>query len=159
MARLSRAVALAPTQPYAHTWYGIVLTGTGREEALARMREAERLDPVGVGTQWAVARGLFWAGRIEEALQRITVVMEMNPKVSPSPGWPEPTLSGGTELGLAAVEAVAVRPSAAAPGIGGQRFRQEPPEGSKTDHRRAGSAGPLSPRIGDARGKYLRVLR
>jgi TolB-like protein/Flp pilus assembly protein TadD len=109
-ARLSRALALAPLQPYTHIWYGLLLTASGRyEEALARMREAERLDPVGVGTQWAVGRGLLWAGRVEEALQRFKVVMEMNPH-SLAAAWVARAhlLTGRPDLALAAVEAAII---------------------------------------------------
>ena len=104
--RLTRALALAPLNPSAHVWYSILLTCSGRfEEALARLFEAERLDPVGYATQWALGRGLFFAGRLEEALQRFKVVLEMN-RDSLAVAWVARVYlrTGHAELALAALE-------------------------------------------------------
>ena len=73
--------------------------------SLARLFEAERLDPVGYATQWALGRGLFFAGRLEEALQRFKVVLEMNPD-SLAVAWVARVhlRTGHAELALAALE-------------------------------------------------------
>jgi eukaryotic-like serine/threonine-protein kinase len=110
-ARLTRAIALAPLNPLSRLWYGMLLACEGRfEEGIAQMLEAERLDPVGVGTQWVLGRGLLWAGRVEEALQRFTVVSEMNPH-SLAPAWIARAhlFEGRPELGLPPVDEALAR--------------------------------------------------
>jgi adenylate cyclase len=75
-----RAIQLKPAYSLAHTWYGVFLGAMGRnEEALARLRHAEQMDPLAVSVQAVLAHALYFVRDYPESLQRHLAVLEMDP--------------------------------------------------------------------------------
>jgi serine/threonine-protein kinase len=75
-----RAIELKPTYSLAHTWYAVFLSAMGRhEEALARIHQAEQLDPLAVTIHTVVGHTYYLARRFDEALQRYLAILEMDP--------------------------------------------------------------------------------
>ena len=67
-----RALALNPSYPRGHHWYGILLEELGRpEEALQELRLAEGADPRSLPVIAAIAQLLRWLGRLDEARMEI----------------------------------------------------------------------------------------
>jgi len=75
-----RALQLNPTYSIAHHWFGESLALMGRyEEGLARLREAERLDPLSMPIKADIGRALYRARRYDEALAQSRQLLEMDP--------------------------------------------------------------------------------
>ena len=75
-----RAIALNPSYPTAHRWFGSCLEHLGRkEEAVAEVLLAEELDPLSSALALAAAYRCIWSGRYEDALERIHKIKEIDP--------------------------------------------------------------------------------
>ncbi|HJR17848.1 MAG TPA: tetratricopeptide repeat protein, partial [Gemmatimonadales bacterium] len=75
-----RALDLKPTYSLAHTWYAVLLSALGRhEEAIARIRHAEQLDPMALTIQAVVGHTFYLARRFDKALQHYSATLEMDP--------------------------------------------------------------------------------
>lgn len=79
-AALLKAIEIKPAYSLAHTWYAVFLNAMGRhEEGLARISEAEQLDPLAVHIHAVAAHMYYLARRYDEALQRHLVALDMDP--------------------------------------------------------------------------------
>ncbi|MBA3316946.1 MAG: tetratricopeptide repeat protein [Gemmatimonadales bacterium] len=75
-----RAIELRPDYSLAHTWYAVFLAAmTRKEEALARIRHAVELDPLSLPVQGASGNVLYRCRHYDEALTRLTSVLELEP--------------------------------------------------------------------------------
>ncbi|MEP7338424.1 MAG: winged helix-turn-helix domain-containing protein [Acidobacteriota bacterium] len=75
-----RALQLNPTYSIAQHWFGESLVLMGRyDEGLARLREAERLDPLSMPIKADIGRALYRARRYDEAIARSRQLLEMDP--------------------------------------------------------------------------------
>lgn len=70
-----RAIALNPSNAYAHQMYGDILEARGRfDEAIGEMRRALELDPLSPNKQNSLAASYYRAGRFDEALKYLLPV-------------------------------------------------------------------------------------
>jgi len=77
---LKRALVLNPNSAEAHRGYGILLSQLRHfEEAIVRGERARQLDPLALITRANEAMFLYHAGRYEEAQQRLTSTLELEP--------------------------------------------------------------------------------
>ncbi len=75
-----RAIALNPSYPSAHHWYGLLLTSLGRfDEAIAELRRAKELDPLSRIIQANNARTLLYARQYDRALEEAQKTVELFP--------------------------------------------------------------------------------
>jgi tetratricopeptide (TPR) repeat protein len=75
-----RAIALNPSYATAHQWYAYYLASRGRfDEAIARIRRAQELDPLSVSIATDVGEIHCWGGRYDEALAHIGAALDMEP--------------------------------------------------------------------------------
>jgi tetratricopeptide (TPR) repeat protein len=75
-----RAIDLNPKYPTAHSSYARFLTAMGRfDEALAELKLAQKLDPVGLGIATGVGLTLYMARRYDEAIAQYSKVIELEP--------------------------------------------------------------------------------
>jgi len=79
-----RALELNPNYATAHHWYGMFLRNNlGRsEEALARFRKAQELDPLSAFINMAVGLALRSLGRFDEELAQYEKVIENDPTIA-----------------------------------------------------------------------------
>jgi adenylate cyclase len=106
-AALRRALELSPRYSLAHTWYALLLSAAGRhEEAVARMREAEALDPLSFPIQTVLAHVLYFAGCYQEAVGRLGALLDIEPHNTRALAWLARTYSamGRPRDALAAAE-------------------------------------------------------
>lgn len=74
------AIELSPNYSIAHDWYGVCLAQRGRfDEALAELKEAERLDPISFFIQVHIGWIHYYSGRYDLAIDRYLKVLEMDP--------------------------------------------------------------------------------
>lgn len=75
-----RAIELRPAYSLAHTWYAVFLAAmTRREEAMGRIMHAVELDPLALPVQGASGAVLYQCRRYDEALVRLSSVLEVEP--------------------------------------------------------------------------------
>ncbi len=87
-AALLRALELSPHYSPAHTWHAVLLSAVGRhEEALARIRGAEAIDPLSFPIQTVLTHVLHYAGRYEEAVARLHALLDIEPHNPRAHGW------------------------------------------------------------------------
>ena len=76
----SRAITLNPGYATAIQWYAYFLASRGRfDEAIAKIRRAQELDPLSVSIATDVGEILCWAGRTDEAIPQLRAALEMEP--------------------------------------------------------------------------------
>jgi len=74
-----RAIELNPGHATAHQWYGSYLSQMGRhDEAIAEMRQAERLDPLSLIIGADVADALFTARLYDRSIEQSQKIIEMD---------------------------------------------------------------------------------
>jgi TolB-like protein/DNA-binding winged helix-turn-helix (wHTH) protein/tetratricopeptide (TPR) repeat protein len=74
-----RAIELNPGYATAHQWYGSYLSQMGRhDEAIAEMRQAERLDPLSLIIGADVADALFTARLYDRSIEQSQKIIEMD---------------------------------------------------------------------------------
>jgi DNA-binding winged helix-turn-helix (wHTH) protein/TolB-like protein/Flp pilus assembly protein TadD len=77
---MRKAIELDANNPDAHRGLSILLTVIGRhDEAISEMRIARSLDPLSLATNALEAQALHYAGRDEEAVDRLNKTFEINP--------------------------------------------------------------------------------
>jgi DNA-binding winged helix-turn-helix (wHTH) protein/TolB-like protein/Flp pilus assembly protein TadD len=75
-----RAVELNPNIAEAHSAYAYLFSNTGRhEQAIAESRRGRELDPLALGKNATEAQFLFYAGRGDEAVERIKQTLDLDP--------------------------------------------------------------------------------
>jgi tetratricopeptide (TPR) repeat protein len=75
-----RALQLNPNYPTAHQWYAEYLAEMGRpDEAIAEVKQAERLDPLSSVIVWNVGRILYFARNYDGAIEQLGKVLELDP--------------------------------------------------------------------------------
>jgi len=83
-----RAVQLNPSSLYAQNCYIDFLSAMGRhEEAIARARQSQRLDPLALSTITELAETLYFAGRYDEALVQTRRALGANPNLVTAHLW------------------------------------------------------------------------
>ncbi len=84
----ARAIELNPDYPFAHQWYGNLLTVLGRHDAAVEsLRRALSLEPLSVITQAALPWGLYYARRYEESLARLQEILRLDPRYELAHYW------------------------------------------------------------------------
>ena len=87
-ASFTRALELNPGYSFAHTWYAVLLSAAGRyQEAVARIREAEALDPLSFPIQTVLAHVLYFARRYDEAVGRLCALLDIEPHNPRALAW------------------------------------------------------------------------
>jgi TolB-like protein/Tfp pilus assembly protein PilF len=82
-----RSVALNPCYPTANHWYAEYLMTMGRhDEAIARMKKSQELDPLSLIISVAIGWTYYMARRYEDALQQIRRTFELDPNY-PVANW------------------------------------------------------------------------
>lgn len=77
-AAFRRAIALNPSYATARQWLAFLLASHGRrEDALAQMQRAQRLDPLSVSINGDLGRFLYYAGDHEAAVDRLRRALEL----------------------------------------------------------------------------------
>jgi adenylate cyclase len=75
-----RSLELGPTYPTANHWYAEYMTTMGRhEEAIARMKKGQELDPLSLIINVAVGRAFYLARRYDEAIEQLRRTIELDP--------------------------------------------------------------------------------
>jgi len=75
-----RALELSPNDPDAHRGYSTLLTCLGRhDEAIAQMTTARELDPLSLVTSSLEGQALFFAGKYDDAADRLNKTLEIQP--------------------------------------------------------------------------------
>jgi serine/threonine protein kinase/tetratricopeptide (TPR) repeat protein len=79
-AEFERSLKLNPTYPTANHWYAEFATTMGRhEEALARMKKGQELDPLSLIINVAVGWAFYLARRYDEAIEQLRRTVELDP--------------------------------------------------------------------------------
>ncbi|HEY0703902.1 MAG TPA: protein kinase [Candidatus Acidoferrales bacterium] len=75
-----RSIVLNPTYPTANHWYAEYLMTMGRhEEALAKMKNSQELDPLSLIISVAIGWTYYMAHRYDEAIQQIRRTFDLDP--------------------------------------------------------------------------------
>ena len=75
-----RAIELNPNYATAHQWYAEYLAAMGRlDEAIAKVKRAEELDPLSFIISWNVGRILIFARQYDQALEQGRKMLELYP--------------------------------------------------------------------------------
>jgi adenylate cyclase len=75
-----RAIELNPNYATAHQWYAEYLAAMGRlDEAIAKVKRAEELDPLSLIISWNVGRILIFARQYDQALEQGRKILELYP--------------------------------------------------------------------------------
>jgi tetratricopeptide (TPR) repeat protein len=75
-----RSLELSPTYPTANHWYAEYVMTMGRhEEALARMKNGQELDPLSLIINVAVGWNLYCARRYDEGIEQLRRTVELEP--------------------------------------------------------------------------------
>jgi serine/threonine-protein kinase len=109
---MQRALELNPRYSLAHTWYAVLLSAAGRhEEAVARIREAEALDPLSFPIQTVLAHVLYFAGQYDESVALHHALLEIEPHNPRALAWLARTYAvmGRTQDALATAELAIAR--------------------------------------------------
>lgn len=76
----TRSLALNPTYPTANHWYAEYAMTMGRhEEAIARMKESQELDPLSLIISVAIGWAHYMAGRYDDAVEQLRRTVELEP--------------------------------------------------------------------------------
>jgi DNA-binding winged helix-turn-helix (wHTH) protein/TolB-like protein/Flp pilus assembly protein TadD len=76
----NRALELNPNNGDAHSAYAYLFSNTGRhEKAIAESRRGRELEPLALGKNATEAQFLFYAGRGDEAVERIKQTLDLDP--------------------------------------------------------------------------------
>ncbi len=79
-ASFRQAIAVDPTYPTGHQWYGDFLWGRGRlDEALQQMQTAQRLDPLSLVIGTEVGQTYYLMRRFDQAEARLQEVLKLDP--------------------------------------------------------------------------------
>ena len=74
------ALNLAPEYATAHMWYGLSLAWSGRyEEGIARLRKAQELEPLQLGTSANIGMLLYFSRHYDEAIDQLRKVLAVEP--------------------------------------------------------------------------------
>jgi tetratricopeptide (TPR) repeat protein len=74
------ALKLNPNYATAHQWYAEYLAAIGRpDNAIAEVKQAERLDPLSSVIVWNVGRILYYARKYDAAVEQFGKVLELDP--------------------------------------------------------------------------------
>ncbi|MEO8035458.1 MAG: hypothetical protein ABI837_13565, partial [Acidobacteriota bacterium] len=84
-----RAIELNPSYAPAHIWYAYLLTAMERPESEVEreLAEAGRLDPLSVSINTDQAYMLYYYGKTDQALKRVRMALEINPKFTLGYFW------------------------------------------------------------------------
>jgi TolB-like protein/Flp pilus assembly protein TadD len=75
-----RSLALNPAHPTASHWYAEYLMTMGRhEEAIARIKNSQELDPLSLIISVAIGRDFYMARRYDDALEQLQRTVELDP--------------------------------------------------------------------------------
>ena len=75
-----RSLELSPTYPTANHWYAEYMTTMGRhDEAIARMKKSQELDPLSLIINVAVGWAFYLARRYDEAIEQLRRTVELDP--------------------------------------------------------------------------------
>ena len=75
-----RSLALNPAYPTANHWYAEYLMTMGRhEEAVARMKNSQELDPLSLIISSAIGWAFYMARRYDDALEQLRRTVELDP--------------------------------------------------------------------------------
>ena len=75
-----RSLALNPVYPTANHWYAEYVMTMGRhQEAIARMRKSQELDPLSLIISVAIGWSLYMALRYDEAIEQLRRTVELDP--------------------------------------------------------------------------------
>jgi len=75
-----RSLDLSPTYPTANHWYAEFMMTLGRhEEAMARMKKSQELDPLSLIINVAVGWALYHARRYDEAIEQLRRTVDLDP--------------------------------------------------------------------------------
>jgi tetratricopeptide (TPR) repeat protein len=79
-AAFRRAIQLMPSSSYTHERFGTFFSRLGRHtESIPMLRRALALDPLSASAHGALTQGLYYAGRLDEALQLARTELQMFP--------------------------------------------------------------------------------
>ncbi len=74
------ALSLVPDYAIAHMWYGLFLGWSGRyEDGLARLRQAQELEPLQLGASANIGMLLYYSRRYDEAIDQLRKVLAVEP--------------------------------------------------------------------------------
>jgi eukaryotic-like serine/threonine-protein kinase len=75
-----RSIALNPAHPTANHWYAEYLMTMGRhEEAIARMKSSQELDPLSLIISSAIGWAFYMARRYDDAMEQLLRTVELDP--------------------------------------------------------------------------------
>jgi TolB-like protein/DNA-binding winged helix-turn-helix (wHTH) protein/Flp pilus assembly protein TadD len=75
-----RALLLAPDYAPVHMWYGLYLAWTGHiDDGIARLRKAQELEPLNLGSSANIGMLLYFSRRYDEAIQQLRGVLAAEP--------------------------------------------------------------------------------
>jgi serine/threonine protein kinase/Tfp pilus assembly protein PilF len=75
-----RSLAINPAYPTANHWYAEFLMTMGRnEEAIARMKTSQELDPLSLIISDAIGWAFYMAGRYDDAMEQLRRTVELDP--------------------------------------------------------------------------------
>lgn len=78
-AEFGHAIALSPNYASAHSWFAITLLARGRfDDALAQLRDAQRLDPLSLPIGYSIGEALFYARRWDQSLTQARTILELD---------------------------------------------------------------------------------
>ena len=78
-AEFCRAIALGPSYPVTHQWYGVFLLVVGRKgAALREIRAAQQLDQLSLPINTDLGFCYYYSRQYEEAVKQLSAVLEMN---------------------------------------------------------------------------------
>ena len=79
-AEFKRSLALSPTYPTANHWYAEYAMTMGRhEEAIARMRKSQELDPLSLIISDAIGWAFYMARQYDDAIEQLRRTVELDP--------------------------------------------------------------------------------
>ena len=83
-----RALSIAPRYAVAHMWYGLFLAWSGDfDQALARLRHAQQLEPLQLGTSANIGMILYFSRRYDAAIEHLQRVLDTAPGMDHARSW------------------------------------------------------------------------
>jgi len=84
-AEFKRAIELNPSNARAHSWYGLLLTATGRfDEAVEEGKRSLRLDPNSTAIRSDAGLTLYFSRRYDQAIDAFKGVLQLDPTFAPA---------------------------------------------------------------------------